>query len=173
MIDLAKSNAPAADFRVGSLWGLELPRCIAILGVGGGLSYFAPDDPRSRLPSFFRRSRAALEPGGLLIFDLIVDDPAEPMRYRAERQGPDWRLDLEVDEDVEQAVLTRSITITRMVDGQERRSHELHRVRIFRSAEVERMLVDAGFSVRTASSYGVVPLPPRRLAFTARKNAGL
>lgn len=172
MVDLARINAPGARFVAARLWDVELPRSSAILCVGEGLSYFAPDDPRPLLPSFFRRAYASLIPGGYLIFDLIVTAAAEPMNYRSGREGTNWRLQVDVQENPDQNLLTRAIAITRTVDGVERHSRELHRVRIFSSSEIEHLLVLAGFSVQAARAYGATTLPARRTAFIARKEIG-
>jgi hypothetical protein len=68
----------------------------------------------TQLRRLFDRVYAALKPGGLFIFDI-----AEPGRGKGPRQkyreGQDWAVLLEVDEDSTTNLLTRRITSFRRV----------------------------------------------------------
>jgi SAM-dependent methyltransferase len=172
MLDIANEQAPEAQFIRSSIWDFDLPRSAAILCIGEGLSYFAPGDPQLNLEPWLRKAYAALEPGGYLIFDLVTGSNAEPMDYRSERHGDGWNLEVHVREDPVDTLLTRTIRITRTVDGTKRHSVEEHSVRIFSAGEVEELLASVGFAVKVAAGYGDFPLPPRRAAYVAHKAHG-
>jgi SAM-dependent methyltransferase len=169
MIELARGVAPAARYLVSSFYEVDLPSCVAVTVLGEGFTYMAAQDPREALPVFLPRVYAALAPGGVLLFDMILRSEREPMRYRTMREGVDWRVDAEVIEEPELSLLTRHITARRQVEGTERITQETHRVRTFSASELERMLQACGFEVEVHRRYGAMPLPPQRLAFLARK----
>lgn len=169
MIALARGIAPAARYLVSSFYDVDLPSCAAVTALGEGFIYMADQDPREALPVFLPRVYGALVPGGVLLFDMILRSEKEPMRYRAAREGADWRVDTEVIEAPELSLLTRHITTRRQVEGTERITQETHRVRTFSAIELERLLQACGFEVEMHRHYGAMPLPPQRLAFLARK----
>ena len=92
------------------------------------------------------------------------------MAYRTWSEGDDWTVLVEVTEDLQASRLTRDIVTFRCLDDTWRRSHETHRVATYDRAEIERELRRAGFSVRVSRKYGDYELPPRRLAFRARRS---
>lgn len=169
MIELARTVAPAGELRVSSLYTVDLPACVAVTALGEGLTYFAPEDPREALPPFFCRVFEALVPGGLLVFDVITRGEHGPTRYQTSLSGEDWRVEAEVVEEPEISLLTRHITTTRILDGRERVSQEVHRVRTFSASEIEEWLRGCGFTVERLPGYGSVQLPPQRLGFLACK----
>jgi hypothetical protein len=66
--------------------------------------------------------------------------------------------------------LTRDIETFRDVGaGCYRRSREIHHIRLFERASVVAWLEQAGFVVETATAYGTIELPPRRVAFYATR----
>jgi hypothetical protein len=96
----------------------------------------------------------ALQPGGLFLFDI-----AEPGRERGGPRrdwsdGPDWTLCLEASEDHAARTLERRITVFRRVDGDYRRSDELHRLRLYEVPAVLDALEVAGFEARRLGAYG-------------------
>jgi SAM-dependent methyltransferase len=169
MIELAKRVAPAARFSTSSCYDLDIPACVAITAIGEVLTYVTPQDPREALPSLFSVAYQALAPGGLFVFDVIVRSRDSPMRYRSTRQEVDWQVDVDVDEEPEDSLLTRRISIKRRTGDVERASTEVHRVRTFTAIEIEDMLASAGFQSELSSSYGEFPLARQRLAVVARK----
>ncbi len=171
MVRLAKRVAPGARFFCASLHHFRFPPCDVVTALGEGFNYLPPG--RGRAPGLrrlFGRIAKALRPGGMLIFDLIVSD-GSPMNYRTWRSGKDWAVLVEVSEPRRRRLLVRKITTFRKVRAGYRRSEEVHAVRLFERAEVARALRQAGFSFRVARGYGRRRLPPRRLAFIARKPA--
>lgn len=134
------------------------------------LSYCAPGGRAPDLPRLFERVAAALAPGGLLAFDLMVRASGPPMAYRSWRAGRGWAVLVEVAEDRRRHRLVRDITsFVARPGGGWRRDHERHVQAVSARADVERALRAAGFSVRVARRYGEVALAPRRLAFLARR----
>jgi hypothetical protein len=73
------------------------------------------------------------------------------------------------EEDRRRGVLTRQITSFRRVGELYRRSHEVHRQRLFRRAEVTAWLRDSGFKVRTLRGYGALRFARGQVGFLARK----
>ena len=117
MIAVARERAPGADLRLGSFLDAELPPCAAVTAIGECLSYlFDEGVAGSGLDRLFARIHQALEPGGLLVFDV-----AAPGRVRGRspqrswREGGDWAVLVEVDEDATAQRLTRAITTFRAV----------------------------------------------------------
>ena len=171
MIELARSVAPRARFVQASLFDAELPRCDAVTALGEPFSYIPEgmEEPPP-LADLFERVAQALRPGGLFVFDLVVRSARRPMLYRTWQEGEDWAVLVEVAEDLPRSRLTREIVTFRRLGEAWRRSQETHRVATYDRAEIERELRRAGFSVRASRKYGTYELPPRRLAFRARRS---
>lgn len=167
MIRLARTSAPLARFRRESLFNATLPHCMAITALGESLTY--PPSSPAQMKRLFRRAWAALDPGGVLLFDLVSADAAPIMNYRTWHEAGDWIILVQVSEDRARSMLARDITIMRRVDGAWRRTPEHHRVRLYRTDEITAWLEQAGFRVDTARRIGRHVLAPRRLAFAATK----
>jgi SAM-dependent methyltransferase len=170
MLALARQAIPTATFLEGTAYRPHLPRADAILAIGEALSYHLPgDDADGRLQTFFKAACAALPPGGQLLFDLIVAE-GPSLEARGYCSGEDWAIGYATNEDRAEHTLTRTIETFRLeASGLWRRDHEVHHVRVFEGALLERWLGAAGFAVETAAGYGEVHLPPRRLAFVAKR----
>jgi hypothetical protein len=110
---------------------------------------------------------AALQPGGVFAFDVIV--AGAPSLSRARHVGGEG-FDLFVTTRDAGAVLWRDLVCfaRKRSDGWSR-SHELHRVRVLKTQEVLRQLRAAGFRVRVSSAYGGHRLPVRRRAFVCTR----
>jgi SAM-dependent methyltransferase len=171
MIATARRRAPEADLRVGSFLDADIPSCVAVAAIGEVFSYlFDPGVGVVPLDPLFGRIRAALEPRGLLVFDV-----AAPGRVRGKspqrswREGDGWAVLVEVDEDVIGCRLSRSIITFRGAGDTFRRDHELHVLRLYPRREIEASLRAAGFRVRPLGGYGELRLAPGHIAFCARK----
>ena len=66
-------------------------------------------------------------------------------------------------------VLTREIVSFRRSGSAYRRSEETHRLTLLSAGELARRLRAAGFSVRTAKSYGAFRLPPGHVLMEGRR----
>ena len=169
-IDLASRTAPGATLRTGSIYDVDLPPCRAVTALGEVLCYAVPGTRTAPpVPDLLQRVHEALEPGGLLIFDVIVADPDDPLVAQSWRVGDDWAVLSAVGEDDTHRLLTREIIAFRRRGEGYRRSYESHVQYLWSGEEIEAMLEGAGFSVETAGAYGDYSLAPRRRAFTALK----
>ncbi|MGE3805068.1 MAG: class I SAM-dependent methyltransferase [Gemmataceae bacterium] len=157
MIALARKQAPRATFQVDSLLEADLPACAAVTSIGECINYlFDKSNSLRKLSGLFRRVHTALRPGGIFVFDALQPGHVRPSPQRRFREGADWAVLVEIDEDAKSAVLTRTITSFRKVGELYRRDSEVHRQRLYRGAEVARALREAGFRVRRLQGYGAM-----------------
>jgi SAM-dependent methyltransferase len=171
MIRLARTRAPRARFKVGTLATSRIPPCEAIIAVGEVVSY-VPRGSASRrahracLMRFLQRASRALRPGGLLLFDFIesVDGRTYP-RKRLVRDG--WAIAVRATAGRSGATLTRYIETTRVSPRGRRRAAEIHRLRTITRDEMRRMLARCGFAATFSRRIGGVPLLRSTLAATA------
>ena len=77
----------------------------------------------------------------------------------------------EKEEDQKRGTLTRRMTSFRKVEEHYRRADEVHRQRLYKTADVAGELRRVGFRVRTMRSYGRYRLPKAHVAFVTRKPA--
>ena len=172
LLRFARAACPRVGFIRSSIYDQEIPSCEAILAVGEPLTYHEGDDCDSQVREFFRRASTVLPEGGLLILDLI--ELGQPdLSARSWKSGEDWAVLVETKEDQSARTLVREIETFRKVGDGYRPGREVHRVRLFDTAEVCGWLEAAGFRVRTAASYGAFQLPPRRRAFFCTRRRGV
>jgi SAM-dependent methyltransferase len=170
MIARAREVAPRARFVRASIHDFALPACEAVTAIGEGLCYLDSDTgTRPSLDTLFRKIARALPPGGLFVFDALLGARGKPMAYRPWRSGRDFAVMTDVTEDRRRRLVRRDITTFRRVGPGWRRSDETHWLRVLDRAALERELRRAGFSVRVSDRIGSFVLPPRRLAFVARR----
>ncbi len=171
MLALARKRAPRAEFRRESFISAELPSCIAIAAIGEVFNYlFDRRNRASRLAGVLRTMYQALEPGGLLLFDVATPGRvpgSTPQRGFSE--GPGWTCLYTSEEDRRRMTLTRTITSFWKVGDLYRRSREIHRLRLYPRASVLQELRSAGFQVRPRSGYGRFRFPPGWIGFAATK----
>jgi SAM-dependent methyltransferase len=173
MIELSRNRVPEAEFRVGSLFEVEIPRCQAITAVSEVLNYLFDAGSEERgLGCLFRRVHGALVPGGVFVFDVLGPGQVPPgTRARGFRVGEDWAVLAEREEDIERGTMERRIVCFRKVGEHYRRDAEVHRVRLYDPSGLSAELEQAGFRVRKMRSYGAHPLSEGHAAFVARKPA--
>ncbi|HSE36657.1 MAG TPA: methyltransferase domain-containing protein, partial [Blastocatellia bacterium] len=168
MIDIARRRVPQGKFQVGSLLRAMLPECDAVTSLGECFNYLFDKSSVSELRRLFRRVYTVLKPGGLLIFDI-----AEPGRGKGPRQkhkeGDDWAVLVDVDEDTRTNRLTRRITSFRRIGEFYTRDEEVHQLQLYRRREITKGLRNAGFRVRTVRAYGDQPMIEGCVGFIARK----
>jgi SAM-dependent methyltransferase len=161
----ARRNAPAARFRRGSFLDERLPACGAVLAVGEVLNY----TQRSLDPVFGRVYRA-LRAGGLFVFDLAGPGRvSRGRRARTWREGEDWAILLETEEDPHRLLLTRRMITFRRAGGGWRRGEEMHRQRLHPPSEIDAGLRRAGFRVRIRRGYAGERFAPGHYVVVARK----
>lgn len=169
ILDIARTTAPAATLLHTSLYEMEFSRCAAVIAVGEGLNYVTNFEAPPPTADLFARVASALEPNGLLIFDVMISGRDTTGPYRTWASGSDWACLVEVLPDPTRHRLRREITTFRRVDGGYRRGEEEHRVYLFPRDELIQQLEDAGFRVRVRRSYGPMALGPGRRLFLCRK----
>jgi SAM-dependent methyltransferase len=168
MIELARETAPQARFQVASMYDIALPECAAVFSIGEGVSYVQGNASSVKLTSLLRKVYHALQPGGLLVFDVVEASAGSLMNYRAEERYGAYRLVTVVSESADTPIITREISIAR-VDSPRDVFVEQHRVQTFSEGELHATLTSVGFIPQFVRSYGRVPLLPRRLGVIAVK----
>ena len=173
MIRLARKQAPAAKFRIGSFLSAELPPCDAVTAIGECVNYaFDRRSGKKALAEFFRRVHGALRPGGVFIFDVVEPGViADSTPQRRFLEGPDWAILLEVREDRRRKTLTRHIVSFRRMGKLYRRSEETHRLHLYPGSELLAELSRSGFEARLLGGYGRFRFPRAHVGFLARKPA--
>ena len=171
MIELSRKKVPEAEFRVGSLFEVEIPPCEAVTAMSEVLNYlFDAENEKLGLGRLFRRVHDALIPGGVLVFDVLGPGQVPPgARTKGFSVGEDWAVLSELEEDVEWGTMERRIVSFRKVGELYRRDEEVHRVRLYDPTMLSTELERAGFQVRTMRSYGDLPLSEGHTAFVARR----
>jgi len=171
LLKLARASAPTAHFVHASAYEVQIQGYDAVVALGEPLTYHAHDtDADSLLNGFFQRVAEGLPTGGMLIFDVIgLGQPS--LAGRTWHSGDDWAVLVETIENQTERTLVRNIETFRRVGEVYRRSHEVHRVRLFDVARLCDQLAYYGFATETAQSYAAEPLSPRRHAFFARRLA--
>lgn len=169
MIAIAKKRAPQADLRVGSFLEIDLPRCSVITALSEIFNYlFDESNNLARLTDFFRKVYQALEPNGLFIFDV-----AEPGRIGKINQKnfmtDDWAMLVNYSEDSKTSLFTREITLFRKINDLYRRSHETHRLQLYKGSQLATILRKIGFRVKLVRGYGKYRFPKSYIGFIATK----
>ena len=172
LVKIARRGVPSAALHCRSAYDFALPKCDAVTALGEVLSYYPPGcTTKPALVPLFRRVAAALRPGGLFVFDVMVATHGQRAAYRTWRAGASWAVMVDVRENARRSRLTREIVTFRRVGRSYRRGQERHVLAIARREGITAALRRAGFSVRTLTGYGDAKLAPGRLAFVARKHA--
>src|SRR5215212_12001244 len=79
MIELSRNRVPEAEFSVGSLFEVEIPRCRAVTAVSEVHNYIFDAESEERgLGRRFRRVHDALLPGGVFVFDVLGPGQVPP-----------------------------------------------------------------------------------------------
>jgi SAM-dependent methyltransferase len=170
MIALAKRHAPGAKFRVGSLLRAAIPKCAAVTALGECINYaFDTSNSDASLKKLFRRVHAALQPGGLFIFDAAEPGGAAAGPARRWMQDHDWAILLELTEDRRRRTALRQMTIFCRVNGCWRRSTEAHPLRLYSRDELYEWLEQAGFEVDVVSAYGKTRFRSGLAGYVCRK----
>lgn len=157
------------EFTAESFVSFKTPPCQAVTALGEVLNYrFDRRNGAAALVRLFKRVYAALQPGGLFLFD-VAEPELSRNRPRCFWEGDDWATLVEYDNDTTKQQLTREIVTFRKVGRLYRRSEETHRLQLYWGADVARMLREVGFRVRLVRGYGSYRLGESLAGFIARK----
>jgi SAM-dependent methyltransferase len=174
LIEMARKRVPEADFRVESIFGVAIPPSVAVAAFGEVLNYSfdaGHNDPaRAEL---LRRIGAALEPAGVLLFDVAGPDRAPTSAPQLTfTEGADWAVLLEAEADSARRILTRRITTFCRQGELYRRDLEIHRLELFAPAVIVEGLRRAGMAVESSDRYGEYVLPSGLTVFLSTKVGG-
>lgn len=169
-IALARRHAPRARFRVRSLFDAKIPGCVGVSAIGECFNYlFDRSNDARALEAVLRRVFAALEPGGVLMFDVSIPGRVAGPTTRNFFEGKGWTVTVEASEDRRYRQLRRAITSYRRAGASYRRSFELHELRLWSTREIVRLLKRIGFEFAVRNRYGVLRLPRGMVCFVATK----
>ena len=167
MIRIAKKNVPEASFLCDSFDEAAIPACVAATSLGEPLNYLNSGSAMRRTMS---NVFAALQPGGVFVFDLRHPAKSAVAVRQHHQSGDDWFCHARIEENHRKKQLTRFITTFRLMkDGKYRRDEEIHRLKVFSRAEVSEWLRKIGFRVQTKRGYGTYQLGQRQSVFICRK----
>jgi SAM-dependent methyltransferase len=171
MIAIARKRVPEATFRRTSFLDAGLPPCAAITSLGECFNYLFDDrNNRTSLCGLFRQAYRALQPGGLLVFDIAEPGRAEGSARRF-WTGRDWACLTEYEHDARRSRLTRRMTTFRKVGRHYRRAEETHVQQLYKGSQLADDLRQLGFRVRTVRGYGDVQFPKALVGLIARKRS--
>ncbi|HEY9889907.1 MAG TPA: class I SAM-dependent methyltransferase, partial [Candidatus Obscuribacterales bacterium] len=166
LIAIARTRVPSAEFRVESLFKIDIPSCSAVISIGECLNYLFDDGNSCQtLIQLFERIYNALVPGGVFVFDIAEPGQViEGNRVKSFTEGKDWIVLVEKEEDQEKSVLRRRIITLRKIDEYYRRDDELHYLRLYKAKDITEQLRQVRFTVESMSSYGDYKLPQAHVA---------
>jgi SAM-dependent methyltransferase len=154
MIALARETAPDAQLEVASFEQAALPPCDAVVAMGEVLNY---GDIRAFLP----RASAALETGGLLLFD-VAERGSYPRYDEVRTGGDDWSV-IAIKESDGVKVTRRVLTFR-----ETSRDEEVHTLSLYDREELLALL-RPHFQVRVRKSYGARRLPKGHAVYVCIK----
>jgi hypothetical protein len=106
----------------------------------------------------------------LLVFDFTESTKGRTYDTKSTR-GEDWAISARATADAAGRTLTREIDTFRKIGRHARRSHEIHRARVYRRNEMLGLLRRAGFRVVMRRSLGSVRLIRSDLIAIAERRA--
>jgi SAM-dependent methyltransferase len=173
MVDLARSHAPGAQFKVVRLPAgssgrdARLPETDAVVSTGHVLNYL---DTRDDIARALGELAKTLRPGGVIAIDLMT----EPLRAKRDVSS----VHAKVTDDW--VIVTRfscpgpfrfdrAITVFRRVGEQWRRADEHHRNVTFDAEAALRILRDHGIDARQRAAFGEETLPDGLVVLTGTR----
>ena len=161
---LARARQGALPLRAGTAEAAPKGPWAAILAIGEVLNYCAPDGAFEPWPEKLARLGSLLVPGGVLLFDLMVQGP-EPLTGAGWREDEHWLVTHRFSE--RRGRGRREITTFLRRGKSWMRQDEVPEVVMPTVPQLERALTRAGLAYRLAPRWGQQALPPRRLAVEA------
>lgn len=171
MIELARSNAPGAEFVVASLFDVELPPCAAVTAIGESINEaFHPETASHDITGLTERVFDALMPGGLVMLDAAGPGRIAPgVRNDARFEGDDWALFVRTEGADDGGSMVRDIMLFRREGELWRRTDERYQLVLYSPEVVTERLLMAGFDVVVMSGYEDLTFPEGWNGFLGRK----
>ncbi len=149
MIDLARTTAPAGEFRVGSVHDAAIRPSVAVAATGEVLNYAV--DPRAGLEALTAvgdRVFQALAPGGVFAFDISTPGRNLGAAVRPVFHNHDtWLLGMHATE-TDHRLERRIVILSREPDGRYRRVDEHYDLVLYDVDAVTDALETVGFTVQ-------------------------
>jgi SAM-dependent methyltransferase len=133
MIRLARRKAPEAEFLNASFLRVKLPPCAAVTCIGECVNYSFDPNSKRQLPGLFGHIYESLRSGSVFVFDFL--EPRQIFNRNSRRnwrEGKDWAVLVEVEEEKKRNLLQRRITTFRQIGKLYRRSEEVHCLRVYK-----------------------------------------
>ena len=170
MLALAKSRAPEAVFRRGSLLECEIPPSIAVCAIGECLNYrFDRNNDEAALDRVLHRVHQSLESGGIFLFDIATPDRIVKAPPKNFFQTQNWTTLVENRHSETPLMMTRKIS-SFIKDGEYyERGDETHHLRLIDPDTLAHRINTLGFEFEMFECYGPTPLPAGCIGFCAYK----
>ena len=154
MIDLARANAPAGQFTVGSVHDAAIRPSVAVAATGEVLNYAV--DPRAGLDALKSVASSvftALAPGGIFTFDISTPGRNLGAEVRHVFHDHDtWLLGMHATE-TDHRLDRRIVILSREPDGRYRRTDEEYHLMLYDADTVTDALETVGFDVEVRQAY--------------------
>jgi len=169
MIEKCRARLPNGTFEQGDVFDIVIPRCNILTMVGEVVSYATASDAfrDGTLTELLVRIFDALDPGGVLLFDVLGKDHVYSGSFFHDRE--EFSIFSEVTQKEE--IVQRRIISFLNNEGSYRKSTEIHRQRRFDGLRLETVLAEVGFDVQRLEAYDERALLPGRLAYECGKPA--
>ena len=172
-IELAKPNAPKADFQVASFLEIDLPKAQAFTSIGEVFNYqFDDKNNIETLKTLFQNVYDQLLPNGIFMFDVLEPSSIdETLMQKSIIEKEDYTIFLTKEGNPAQNILTRDIVLFRKIGDLYRKSHEIHEVYLLEPTEIKTILERIGFTVEMISGYGDFKFRKGLFGIVAKKSA--
>lgn len=155
-IEIAKINAPKADFQVASFLDIDLPKAQAFTAIGEVFNYqFDDNNNIETLEKLFQKVYQQLLPNGIFMFDILEPKTIdESLVHKSLVEKEDYSIFLTKEGNQAKNTLTRNIVLFRKVGDWYRKSKEIHEVYLLKPNEIKTILEKIGFIVKIIDGYG-------------------
>lgn len=171
MIKLAKKRTPNAKFIKGSYHEFKIPGCVAILAIGEVLNYnFDKKTDYISLKKVFKKVYDSLEKNGTFIFDILEENQVG--KNKTEKtfvERDNWVVLIEKRENKIKKELERRIVTFHKNKNGYKKQEEIHKVNLYKTDKLIRILINIGFSVKCYKGYGNFFLGNNKSVIVCRK----
>lgn len=168
MVELLKSAVPEAEAGVLKLGVDPIPPARTIVSAGHVLSYL---DSEAQLFAVLRECASALEPGGLLLVDLLDRSYGESRSDLAaiHVEGDGWEMDVAFELPAPDRFVRDISMRMETEDGGVVEDHERHVNVLVDATRALEVLLEAGLDAELRSAFGDELLPPGFVVLEARR----